>query len=321
MVLNPAGIATDDGIILLDVGVPNSLDALEELMADDRFDLSDVTMLLLAHQDVDHAGAAAEFAERTGAPVVAHREDAAAITGEERPIKTRDERYPPADVDIALTGGETFSTNAGPLEVIETPGHTPGHVSLYLPRADLLLSADALNGGDRLVGPREDVTPEMETAVRSVYTLSTLDFEKALCYHGGVVTQGSERVAEVFDDLREKYPGFETVHGSGRRFLRRELATNDVGLSRFALDAGDRHGSRVGGNTGHRHLREEEIYLFLKGSGTLKVDEREIDIEAGDAVKLAPYCVRAFEADEPTEFVAAGAPVQGDEGVVVDDFW
>ncbi|MFB6130110.1 MAG: MBL fold metallo-hydrolase [Salinigranum sp.] len=321
LVVNPAGIETDGGLILLDTGIPGSLADLEASMAADGFGIDDVELLLLTHQDGDHAGAAAELVERTGATVFAHGRDAPAITGEAQPLKTRGERYPPIAVDVELQGGEVFDTSAGPAEVIPTPGHTPGHVSVYLSEVGRLIAADALTAEDGLAGPNEAFTPDMDTAVRSVYRLSNLAFDATLCYHGGFVDRGTDAVASIFDELRPRVDGFEVVGGDGARFLSRELETENVGLSRFVLENGGRHGSKRGGNTGHRHTQQEEVYLFLEGSGTMKIDDQEIDVEAGDAVCVEPYCFRAFEADDYLEFVAAGGPIAGDESLITDDFW
>ena len=321
-VVHPSGVETAKGLVLFDAGTPGSVAHLERAMAEDGFDLGDVRSLVLTHQDPDHAGGAAELVERTDATVYAHRADAPAIDGSSRPIKVGESRYPPVTVDVELGGGEAFDSVAGPAEVIPTHGHTPGHVSIHLPDAGLLLAADALTAPEgRLAGPREEMTPDLASATDAVFELSTLAFDATLCYHGGFVEQGADAVAAVFDDLRERDSGFETSHGDGPRFLRRELGAERVGLGRFVLPAGERHGSKEGGNTAHRHTRQEELYLFLSGAGTMKVDDRTFDVAAGDAVRVERSRYRAVEADDDVEFVVAGAPVTGDEPQIVDDFW
>ncbi|WP_139136006.1 MBL fold metallo-hydrolase, partial [Haladaptatus sp. W1] len=111
-----------------------------------------------------------------------------AIEGDKDPIKSRGDRYPPVPVDVQVVDGVTFRTEAGPMRVVETPGHTPGHVSLVLSEADLLIAADAtVADEDGLVGPNERFTPEWERAIESLGTLADFGTSQVLCYHGGFV--------------------------------------------------------------------------------------------------------------------------------------
>ncbi|WP_423745221.1 MBL fold metallo-hydrolase (plasmid) [Haladaptatus sp. SPP-AMP-3] len=187
-VIHPSGVETEDGLILLDAGFPGQTDDLADALADHGFSLDDVEMLLLTHQDGDHAGGAEGLISRTDATVVASTDDTPAIEGDEDPIKSRGDRYPPVPVDVQVVDGVTFRTEAGPMRVVETPGHTPGHVSLVLPEADLLIAADAtVADEDGLVGPNERFTPELERAIESVGTLADFETSRVLCYHGGFV--------------------------------------------------------------------------------------------------------------------------------------
>lgn len=201
----PAAVETPRGTLLIDLNYEGHLDAVEASLEDVGLDLEDAWGLLLTHHDSDHAGAIAEFRERTDAVVFAHRQCAPYVDGREHPIKSPDDdRYPPADVDVELLEGVTFATEAGPMEVISTPGHTPGHVSLYFPEGGLLVAGDALvaDGDEPLAGPKPEFTPDMDRAIESVGTLADLDLEHVLCYHGGYVDRGCERVREIHDELR-----------------------------------------------------------------------------------------------------------------------
>lgn len=197
--LHPSAVETERGLLLLDTGMPHTVDQLAERLGAAGFDLGDVATVVVTHQDGDHAGGLATVAERADPFVVAHEDDAPAVDGRTgtRSPDAR-ERYPPARVDLELGGEATFATRAGPAVVVPTPGHTPGHVSVYLPEVRFLIAADALTADENgLAGPRPDFTADMDEALASVARLGELEVDATLCYHGGVVDAGSERIAEL----------------------------------------------------------------------------------------------------------------------------
>ena len=75
----------------------------------------------------------------------------------------------------------------GKVEIISTPGHTPGHISLYLHEFKTLIAGDALflQDGELVISPPM-FTFDMEQARQSLKKLLEYDINKILCYHGGV---------------------------------------------------------------------------------------------------------------------------------------
>ncbi len=188
----PVAIEDDQGLILVDAGLPGNVDKIRENLDEHGFSLEHVEKLVLTHQDFDHCGCAAELVEETGATVFADRDDAPAIDGREDPIKG-DERYPAVDVDVELSGGEVIHADGTEIRIVHTPGHTPGHISLLM--EDLLISGDMLNvEEDGFAGPRDRFTPDMEQAVQGLNRLSFESFGKTHCFHGGTVEKDSEDV-------------------------------------------------------------------------------------------------------------------------------
>jgi len=195
---HPAAVETERGLLLIDVGLPGQAEALGAEVEAAGFEWADVWAVLITHHDGDHAGALASVRKKTDAVVFAHEACAPYVDGREEPIKGDGERYPPTPVDVELVGDETFRTAAGPMRVVYTPGHTPGHVSLHLPDERLLLAADALTATDEaLQGPSEHFTLDMAEAGQSVARLASLAVDGTLCYHGGFVAAGADRIAEI----------------------------------------------------------------------------------------------------------------------------
>jgi len=84
--------------------------------------------VLLTHHHADHVDGVAAVVAATGARVFGNRADS--------------HRLPP--LDHVFAPGETFALGSGQVEVIDTPGHTRGHVALHVPDASAVLCGDTL---------------------------------------------------------------------------------------------------------------------------------------------------------------------------------
>lgn len=305
----PVAIEKDEGLILIDAGLPGNLETVKENLDEIGYSLEDVESLILTHQDFDHVGCAKKIIDETEATVYCHKKDAPAVDGKEEPIKG-DERYPAVDVDVELNGGEVFNADSKKIEVIYTPGHTPGHVSLLIDE-ELLITGDALNvETSGLEGPRERFTPDMEEATESVHKLSFQEFEKVHCFHGGTVNEDQYTVKEVSNELGKQFDGFMQSSFEGPvQFLRKELHNEDLGLSVFNLEAGKSHGAKDNPEAGHRHSRQTEIYYFRKGNGNFDIGGQKVEYSEGDAFLVKAFKYRRIEAEKDTEFYVAGSPV------------
>ena len=75
------------------------------------------------------------------------------------------------------------------LKIIATPGHMPGHISIYLEKFKTLITGDAMvaeNGNLLLANPQ--FTLDMNEAINSIRKFLNYDIQQVVCYHGGVIT-------------------------------------------------------------------------------------------------------------------------------------
>jgi mannose-6-phosphate isomerase-like protein (cupin superfamily) len=74
---------------------------------------------------------------------------------------------------------------------------------------------------------------------------------------------------------------------------------------------------------GHKHKKQEELYVVVSGSGRVKLDDEIVEVRQWDVIRVPPHVMRNFEAgDEGLEVLAFGAPI-GDEndGEIVPGWW
>jgi len=113
-------------------------------------------------------------------------------------MKALFENPPRASVDETRADGEEVPYCGG-ITVIHTPGHTPGHICLYVKESKTLIVGDALNIMDgELVGPNPQNTQDMDSAIKSLKKFTRYDIENVICYHGGLYTKDpNQRIAEL----------------------------------------------------------------------------------------------------------------------------
>jgi quercetin dioxygenase-like cupin family protein len=107
-------------------------------------------------------------------------------------------------------------------------------------------------------------------------------------------------------EVEDSAPKFGLAPALEARFASGELGLSEsaVSLQRLAPDAVQPFG--------HRHKRQEELFVVTDGSGRAKLDDEVVELRALDAVRVAPNVTRAFAAGpEGLEFLAFGAPAVG----------
>ena len=202
----PVLLWDDDNVILIDTGLPGQFDLIKSEMAKVGLAPEQITMVILTHQDLDHIGNLKTI-RNLGARVAAYADEAPYIQGDKPPIKLAGleanlEKLPPellefyhmlkqgmpglvTPVDMLLYDSEVLQACGG-IEVIHTPGHTPGHIALRLLASDIIITGDAANKIDgKLCGATPEYTDDMATAEASFEKIKALKPAGFVCYHGG----------------------------------------------------------------------------------------------------------------------------------------
>jgi glyoxylase-like metal-dependent hydrolase (beta-lactamase superfamily II) len=144
-----------------------------------------VVGIALTHRHLDHAGGVAALRERSGAPL------GASAANESDDGVFREPMVERLELDLELADGQTL----GPLEVIETPGHSADHLCFLL---DGVLFA-----GDTVLGEGSVFIPPERHALRhyldSLRRLQSLRLTALCPGHGPVVWQPQEKLAEYIE--------------------------------------------------------------------------------------------------------------------------
>lgn len=116
-------------------------------------------------------------------------------------------------------------------------------------------------------------------------------------------------------DVEDSAPKFGFAEIQEARFAKNDLETEHTGVSHHRLKANKRQ------PFAHKHDQAEEVYIVLAGSGRVKLDDEIVELEALDAIRVAPGVIRAFEAgSDGIELLAFGPRHDGD-GEVVQNWW
>lgn len=154
-----------------------------------------VKAIVATHAHIDHAGGVAALHEATGAPVLMHRDDLFLYQNLEAQAAWLGVKTPPAvGIDHFIKEGDVVRAGPIALDVLTTPGHSPGSVSLYLPGdAARVFSGDTLfkesiGRTDLWGGDAKEILRSIENAL-----MRLPDQTPVFPGHGPATTIGAER--------------------------------------------------------------------------------------------------------------------------------
>lgn len=219
--------------VLIDAGMPKSAQEIIDA-AEKRYGKNaKPNAIILTHGHFDHVGAIIELVEHWQVPVFAHKLELPYLTG----LENYPEPDPPVDsglvakmspmfpneaIDLGESVQELPSDGTVPFmdgfKWIHTPGHTPGHVSLFRERDRALIAGDAFvtvkqeslykvfTQEKEVNGPPKYLTPDWTAAFDSVKKLAALNPSVAVTGHGvpmsgAELSEGLRKLVDDFDQI------------------------------------------------------------------------------------------------------------------------
>lgn len=208
-------------LTLVDAGMPGDEKQILEGINGIGRSPGELCHILITHAHMDHMGSVAALQKASGARIVASAREAEYIEGRRKTWTMGREgvggklfkgvlfllehcvvRYEPARVDVKCAGGELLDCFGGIL-VIDSPGHSPGSLSYYLPSGKALFTGDALSGVPHLRLPPRPGCSDYGEALRTVGKLAELDCELCLFGHGEpLINKASQAVRRLAASAR-----------------------------------------------------------------------------------------------------------------------
>ncbi|MFC1992104.1 MBL fold metallo-hydrolase [Chloroflexota bacterium] len=189
-------LIVEDKLTLIDTGHRGTTPQIIEFIRYLGRSPEEISLIILTHNHIDHVGGLAKLRQLTPAKVAIHKSD----IGSRKSLPSAESE----DVDICLEGSEVLEPLGG-LEIIHTPGHTPGSISLYSPRNKLLIVGDALRKRRKTVlPPAKMISSDMTQARESIKKMAGLDFN-VLCFGHGLplVDNARARIQELIERSKD----------------------------------------------------------------------------------------------------------------------
>ena len=124
-------------------------------------------------------------------------------------------------------------------------------------------------------------------------------------------------IKNLSEDVDDAAPKFDMSPAVEAHFAQSALDAEHMGISFQRLAPEERM------PFGHKHAKQEEIYVVVEGSGRIKLDDEVQELRRWDAVRIGSDTVRAVEAGaDGIAFLVVGAPFEGaNDAEMIPGWW
>ncbi|PDZ65541.1 MBL fold metallo-hydrolase [Bacillus cereus] len=207
----PSLVIVNNELTLVDTGYINFSPLIEEAILKHGYEMKNLKNIIITHYDDDHIGSLYDFKLKyPQVNIIASEIECHYINGEiksERLVQAEEmlERMPIEEkefgewftqqlknirhisVDEKVYDGQMILNDE--CQIVATPGHTSGHISLYFPNSNCVITGDAaVQDNHELVIANPSFCLDLEKAEESLKRIKNLKAVKYYCYHGGKLT-------------------------------------------------------------------------------------------------------------------------------------
>ena len=200
-------IIIDPGQIVNEVK-QNCLDKLSLEMKKDSLVMEDVGLIIITHAHSDHYAAAEEIKKMSGARIaIGKKEDEFTKTAGKKMIEMYEAmgfKIPGLKPDLFLNEGDLRLGNDIVVQILLTPGHSPGHIGIYWPSQKVYIAGDLIFY--RSTGRVDFPGGSAKLLKESIEKVAHLDIEHVLTGHqygGPGIIEGAKQVKANFEFIRK----------------------------------------------------------------------------------------------------------------------
>lgn len=193
--------------VLIDTGFGSDVKETERLIQQAGISPKDLQLIVNTHYHSDHVGGNSYLQKKYGIKIAGHKWEVDLINNvhaEACYSEWLDQPVESYRVDRKLSDNEIIDTGSRNLQVLHTPGHTTGHISLYDPEDKVLIAGDLFHQND--IGWlnifREGVT-SIQQSMESLEHLSKLPIQQAYSGHGPKITNPQASIDAAWNRLEK----------------------------------------------------------------------------------------------------------------------
>jgi hydroxyacylglutathione hydrolase len=191
--------------VLVDTGFGSDVAETERLLRDAGTPPERLALIVNTHYHCDHAGGNSTLQQRYALPIAAHRWEAGLVNSRDREACSAEwlnQPIEPYQVDWPLADGDVLDTGTVTLQVLHTPGHTLGHISLYAPDEQILICGDTIHRDDvAWLNIFREGAGALQRAMETLERLARLPVRWACSGHGPAI----EEPSVAMDAARRRY--------------------------------------------------------------------------------------------------------------------
>lgn len=208
-------LVKDEKPIIIDTGFGSDREETKRLIENAGVKLKELYLIVNTHYHTDHVGGNYFIQKHYGTKIAAHKWDANitnSVDLESGLSIYLDQPLEPYKIDVRLEDGDEINTGNKTFQVLHTPGHTLGHISLYEPDDQVLIVGDLFHRNDvGWINIFREGVGAIHRSIESLERLRNLPVKVAYSGHGPKIDEPQKSIDQAIERYRRWISNPESV--------------------------------------------------------------------------------------------------------------